>query len=167
MRTVLCLIAAFSGVCACCGGCAPDKQVIENENGPASIPSHLQDTVGEYAILTGDDMPVRGYGLLVGLGKSGSSEVPTPIRDYLEESLAKHGLGSSRLGTAGVTPAMVLDDHDTAAVLVGGAIPAGAPAGTSFDVSVAALPETQTRSLDGGILLGTPLGFAQDRKSVV
>ena len=76
------------------------------------------------------------------------------------EYLAKHNLGSYRMGTMGATPDRILRDKDTSPILVGGAIPPGAPAGTRFDVFVTCLPQTQTRNLDGGHLMPIELRLA-------
>jgi hypothetical protein len=76
------------------------------------------------------------------------------------EYLAKHGIGSTRKGTGALTPGQFLRDKDTSVVLVGGSVPHGAPVGTRFDVFVTCLPQTQTRSLDGGSLWPIDLSLA-------
>jgi hypothetical protein len=121
---------------------------------PFVVPPHVAGTVREYAVYdTGGTIPVQGYGIVMGLGKNGSKEVPDHLREYLVDYLLKKGLGSESRGTASVSPMRFLQDLDTAIVLVGGAIPFGAPEGARFDLSVIALPNTQTRSLQGGTLM--------------
>ena len=127
------------------------------------VPPGRAGTVAEYAHLVGPNaMMVRGYGLVVGLGRSGSSEVPPALRRYLTEQMLKHKLFSPTAGTAALTPARMLADLDTAVVVVKGRIPAAAPVGARFDLQVEALPGTQTVSLDGGVLMTTELHLALD-----
>jgi flagellar basal body P-ring protein FlgI len=123
-----------------------------------NIPAGIAGTVSEYAdMVGGEPLLVRGYGLVVGLGKNGSSEVPADVKAYLVRQMAKAGVGSAMAGTAGLTPEAMLADKDTAVVTVGGYLPPGAPAGTHFDLLVEALPNTQTASLDGGNLMTADL----------
>jgi len=154
------LFVAFLAALGGCGGKA--------RPGPASartdkiiIPPGVAGTVAQYAdLVDSDEMLVRGYGVVIGLGNAGSSEIPEEIRRYLVREMLQQGLGSHLSGTASLQPAKLLADKDTAAVLVGGWIPAGAPAGTRFDLHVTALPRSQTLSLDGGVLMETKLRLA-------
>ena len=125
------------------------------------IPPHVKGTVGEYAgLVGGGPVPVQAYGIVIALGDNGSSEVPAILRKELIEYLLKQRLGSPRSGTQNLTPERVLRDKDTAVVLIGGAVQPGAPVGTRFDVFVSALPQTQTRSLDGGIFMPVEMRLA-------
>ncbi len=139
------------------GGCAPsaDKPT-PTATGPAQtgpVPPHIAGTIAEHAMLIGGaDLLVQGYGLVAGLGTEGSREVPAAARDYLEQLLLKAKQLTSSSGGK-LSPQLVLDDLDTAVVVLWGRIPPGAPVGTRFDVVVVAPPETQTRSLDGGVML--------------
>ena len=118
-------------------------------------------TVAEYAMLVGGgELPVRGYGVVVGLGKNGSAEVPRHLKESITQYLLKKKLGSWHAGTQDVTPSRFLRDMDTSVVLVEGAIPPGAPIGERFDVYVSSLPQTQTASLDGGILMPIEMRMA-------
>lgn len=123
------------------------------------IPPHIRSTVAEYAILQGaGQMPVRGWGVVVGLGRNGSSEVPDHLKEYLQKVLYRDsGLGSPRAGTGAAPASRVLRDRDTAVVEIIGTIPAGATVGSKIDLFVRALPHDQTRSLEGGVLLLTDL----------
>jgi len=155
---VLCL-------CALAAGCDYIKPMSLNAGKDAStdivIPPHVKGTVAEYAAMVGGgNVPVQAYGVVVGLGDKGSSEVPASLQRPVLEYLAKQNLGSYRMGTASLTPERVLRDKDTSVVLVGGAVPLGAPVGTKFDVYVTALPQTQTQSLEGGVLMPIDLSLA-------
>ncbi|MDY7010264.1 MAG: flagellar basal body P-ring protein FlgI [Planctomycetota bacterium] len=124
----------------------------------AVAPPGISETVAGYADLVGGNaMMVRGPGVVIGLGDSGSSEVPSHLRKYLIQQMSKYKVGSYLTGTAHVTPEQILADKDTAVVVVSGFIPPAAPVGTRFDVYVESLPRTQTLSLDGGILMTTDM----------
>lgn len=128
---------------------------------PVVTGPHRVGTVAEFAALESSaNVQVSGYGIVVGLGKNGSSEVPAQAEKYLKEQIKKSGMSSYRNGTQDITPDMILRDKDTAAVIVGATIPAMAPVGTRFDVYVNSLPGTQTVSLDGGFLMLTDLFLA-------
>lgn len=103
-------------------------------------------------------MRVRGYGLVVGLGRNGSRDCPKAVYDKLVQDLYKrHRFLSDELGVPSVKPEDLINDLDTAVVVVQAEIPPGAVVGTRFDVSVMALPGTQTKSLVGGRLFSTDL----------
>jgi len=152
-----CVVAELA--CPGCRGLSRSGPLGAVERAPrAPAPAGVAETVGEYAHLVGHDvMEAQGYGLVVGLGKAGSSEVPPTLRKYLTEQMLKWKVHSYREGTGALTPGRMLEDLDTAVVSVRGRIPAAAPAGTRFDLYVEALPGTQTVSLDGGMLMGTEL----------
>ena len=135
----------------------------EDDEPKIVIPSHIKGTIAEFASLVGGNIPVQAHGIVIGLGDNGSSEVPPHLRRSITEYLYKSGLQSPRLGTQRLIPRVVLKDKDTAIVLVGGAVPPGAPIGARFDLSVAALAQTQTRSLDGGALMPIDLRLAYGR----
>jgi len=140
------------------GGCtkgleARTKPAAAHPEEPA-VPAHISGTIAEYAMLVGGtDLAVQGYGLVAGLGTNGSREVPAYLKDYFSQLFRKSGALSARSGEGGLSSRVILGDPDTAVVDVYGVIPPGAPSGTRFDVFVTAAAETQTRSLDGGVLL--------------
>ena len=120
----------------------------------------FRDTIGSVTTYEGlAAMRVRGYGLVVGLGKNGSTDCPKPIYDRLVQSMYKqHRFGaSSRVGVPDITPEAMINDIDTAVVVIWGDIPPAASEGTRFDVHVLALPGTQTKSLRGGRLFTADL----------
>lgn len=143
------------------GGCTltePSKQQLDYGVSPeaASLANSaaFRDTIGAFAYWDGlGPMPVRGYGLVVGLGKNGSRTCPTAVRDILVQNMLKQrGAASGRIDTPEIRPEQLIGDPDTAVVLVRGEVPPAAVMGTRFDVSVTALPGTETKSLRGGRL---------------
>lgn len=127
---------------------------VEPMPNPLAKSAAFRDTIGSHATFEGlGPMRVRGFGVVVGLGKNGSSDCPKPIYDRLVQTIYKqHRKVSQRVGERTVTPERMINDLDTAVVIVEGSIPPAAKAGTTFDVAVMALPGTQTKSLRGGRL---------------
>ncbi len=142
--------------------CSPEKKKPETkELAPAlsgRVPAYINNTVEQYAVLQGTaGMPVQGWGIVIGLGRNGSSEVPQSLKEYLIKQLTIQGFGSAREGLQDVAPERLLSDKDTAVVEVSAVIPGGATVGSRFDVYVQSLPNDQTRSLEGGRLILTDL----------
>ena len=124
------------------------------------IPTHQVGTVAQYARLVGSRLlPVRGYGVVGGLGKDGSSQIPSHLRNYLIQYLRRHDIGSRKAGLEDIPPERILRDMDTAIVEISGSIPSCAPQGKIFDVQVRAIG-SQVRSLDGGMLYEAELRLA-------
>ncbi len=122
-----------------------------------------RDSIGAFTYYEGlSAMRVRGYGLVIGLGTNGSRNCPRHIYDRLVQSLyKKHRFGSEQVDVHSTSPEALINDPDTAVVIVQGEIPPAAPKGHYFDVLVSALPGTQTKSLRGGRLFGTELEVFQ------
>ena len=114
----------------------------------------VRDTIGAISYYEGlRPLHVRGYGLVVGLGQNGSRTCPKAIRERLVQNMYKQRTPSGRVvGVRSISPEQLIDDVDTAVVLVQGQIPPASVAGTRFDVFVTTLPGTETRSLRGGRL---------------
>ena len=150
------LAAAGVVVSLLCPGCLPEEWTGKSKAPKAEerrVPPEVSGTVGEFASLVGGgSLLLDGHGLVVGLGRNGSSEVPTQLKKYLVEYMLKQKVGSALGAARGVTPSQMIADRDTAVVRMVGVVPPGAPAGWTFDVRVAALSRTGTRSLDGGVL---------------
>jgi len=136
---------------------------------PLAKSAAYRDTIGSLTYYEGmGPMRVRGYGMVVGLGKNGSSDCPRPIYDRLVQNLYKHHrFSSSVVGEKNITPEQLIADPDTAVVLVQGEIPPAAVEGTRFDVVVMALPGTQTKSLRGGRLFTADLEIFRELSSSV
>ena len=129
-------------------------------------PVYLRGTVGSVARLRGyQPLPVSGYGVVVNLRGTGSSEVPAVIRQRLLNDLRRRGVGSSDSPLPDTSPEQVLANANTAVVRVVGLIPPGASRGTSFDLLVTAA-DTQTTSLAGGDLWPVDLSIAGDNPQV-
>ncbi len=135
-----------------------DLGVAPETNSLANSPTY-RDTIGSLGYFDGmGAMRVRGYGLVVGLGKNGSADCPRRVRERLIQTMYKHYHASSRMvGSRAISPESLIEDKDTAVVVVTGDIPPAASTGARFDVSVTALPGTQTKSLVGGRLYTTDL----------
>jgi len=165
MMSLMMVGMLFCGVTAGCrdGKLVWSKAAVESDSAAElPTPPHIAGTVAEYAAFAGGgDLPVRGFGVVVGLGTNGSSEVSPRLMKYLKQYLAKQNLGSYVHGTEPLTPARFLQDPDTAVVEIYGSIPPGAPKGTIFDVFVRTLPQSQTTSLDGGILMSADLAVSR------
>ena len=142
---------------------------VKQTDNPLAKSAAYRDTIGSLTYYEGmGPMRVRGYGLVVGLGKNGSSDCPRPIYDRLVQNLYKHHrFSSSVVGEKNITPEQLIADPDTAVVLVQGEIPPAAVERTRFDVVVMALPGTQTKSLRGGRLFTADLEVFRELSSSV
>lgn len=129
----------------------PDVPIIPS---PYAASAAYRGTIGSITYYEGlRNMRVRGYGIVVGLGRNGTSDCPKKLRESLVQTLYKqHSFSSPRVGERHITPEEMLDDRDTAIVLVEGEIPPGATPGSTFDLFVRAIPDTKTKSLHGGRL---------------
>jgi hypothetical protein len=121
-------------------------------------PRYLYNTVGSLSRLTNNEpLAVSGYGLVVDLQGTGSNEVPQFIRQWLINEMTKNGVGLSKYrDILDASPEQVLASNNTAVVRVFGIIPAGAVAGTRFDLAVVAA-DSRTTDLTGGRLWQTSL----------
>lgn len=138
---------------------------MEAGTNPYANSAAFRDTVGAYGFFQGlAPMRVRGFGLVVGLGKNGSSDCPKPIFDQLVQALYKHHrFRSTLVGTRSLSPEQLIEDPDTAVVLVRGVIPPAATRGLHFDISVMAVPGSETKSLRGGRLYTTELEMFREK----
>lgn len=132
---------------------------VDPQVGALANSAAYKGTIGAYSYYEGlRPMSVRGYGLVVGLGKNGSRDCPRRIYEQLIQTLYKrHKFSSNIVGEESITPEEMIEDLDTAVVVVQGNIPPSAVAGSRFDVAVSVIPGTQTKSLYGGRLYGTEL----------
>jgi len=115
------------------------------------VPQMMRGTIAAESLVLGyRDVIVRGFGLVVGLDGTGTRVMPADVRAFMIQDMGKRGVGLPPLSE--FTPEELLDSLDTAVVIVEGVIPAGSPAGTTFDVRIYTAPGTQTTSLEGGRL---------------
>ncbi|MEM9419951.1 MAG: flagellar basal body P-ring protein FlgI, partial [Planctomycetota bacterium] len=123
-------------------------------------PRYLYNTVGSLSRLQNNQPRiVSGYGVVVGLNGTGSSEVPAALRQWLINEMTKQGVGRQQYDEIlPMSPAQLLASKDTAVVHVAGIIPPGAVAGSRFDLKVEAA-DTSTTSLVGGRLWTTNLSM--------
>jgi flagellar basal body P-ring protein FlgI len=151
-------------------GCAGDHQDgasarnLSDANDPnrSARSSYLIETIGDKTLLGGGDgLPMRGFGLVIGLGDKGSHDCPSALRAFLIEHLDKEHLKSGKSRQERPSAAALIDSRDTAVVEVTGVIPAGAVKGTPVDVQVDVIAGTATQSLEGGWLLPTELRLFQ------
>ncbi|HEY3246343.1 MAG TPA: flagellar basal body P-ring protein FlgI [Phycisphaerae bacterium] len=141
----------------------PKKEPVKSTPMPEASPA-VRDTIGASATLEGmRRMRVRGYGLVIGLGENGSADCPRPIRERLvQEILKRPEFSRSASAAQAIDPEKMIDSLDTAVVILQGEIPSAAPAHTSFDLTVEAVPGSQTRSLEGGHLLPCDLSLYRE-----
>lgn len=166
------ILAACCGVGGCIWGTESRRQLelgVDPTASPVANSAAYRDTIGAYTYYDGlRPMRVRGYGLVVGLGKNGSRDCPRQVRDRLIQAMYKqHRLTGSAIGEEHVTPEQLIHDISTAVVVVSAEIPPAAVKGSPFDVAVAALPGTQTKSLEGGRLYTTDLEVFRPVSSTV
>jgi hypothetical protein len=149
-RTIT-LAAVLLGACIS-GGC-------DNHGGGAKTLTGTVDlgpTIGSLAnVLIPEPMAVEGYSVVAGLNKTGSAECPPQIRAYLKRHIQKQLASSGN--PAGWNIDNYINSLETAVVFVEGVIPAIPSKSQYFDVKVTALQNTQTTSLEGGMLFSTEL----------
>ena len=176
---IFCLAAAGIASCAT-DEPAPRPTRADRSNLALNLPPVLRGTVASETAVTGyQPVVVRGYGLVVGLNGTGSSDIPPSLRAHMLAEMGRHGLGSERTGTAYINPEAMLNSPDTAVVIVEAVLPPGALGrrflprkwgeakqvipGTKCDVRVYADPRTGTTSLEGGRLYTCDLRPGQPR----
>lgn len=158
---VLAMVMAAAGAVVAPTGCSDDKpppKLTKPELTANPLPSYLRGTVVYEAELRGyGHSLVQGFGIVVGLDGTGSSDTPLPVRAYLEREGSKLLPDPKIDSERRLTMTALLQDHNTAAVLVQAVVPPGAVKGTRFDIIVSAVPGSSTSSLEGGRLWTTDL----------
>lgn len=164
--TLLLLVAGCAGLWGKESRKAADLGVAAS-NARYSGSAAVRDSVGAYTYYDGAaPLRVTGFGLVVGLGRNGSRDCPKDIYSQVLQSLYKRQRSAvSVVGDSQISPEEMIGSLDSAVVVVRGDIPPAASAGTRFEVAVAALPGTQTKSLRGGYLLPTDLSRVQTTPS--
>ena len=155
---------AWCAALPACNHNKPAGELVSGVDNPLTDSMAFRDTVSEVAWIEGlRRMRVRGYGIVAGLGTRGSSECPRSVRQRLVQTMYKMERFAERGRDAlPITPEQIIDDRDTAVVTVGGEIPAAAQVGDRFDLTVRALPGTQTTSLEGGRLYDCDLHIQRE-----
>jgi flagellar P-ring protein precursor FlgI len=97
------------------------------------------------------DNQLIGYGLVVGLRNTGDSQQTVFPIQTLMDALQRMGINLP----GGAAAANTIRTQNMAAVFVTASLPAFAESGTKIDVTVASVGDA--RSLEGGLLLMTPL----------
>ena len=160
MRWVCCSAMAV-GLAMVPTGCQDKSQSPEaNPIQAAWDVSVLEDTIESVASLEGlNPIYVQGYGVVIGLEDTGSRECPEYILEIIREGLRgrKKKDGKPILGQVNLRE--LLEHASTAVVVVEGMIPPAAAAGDKIDLTIQALPGTQTTSLAGGKLFVTELSI--------
>lgn len=159
---------ALTSVIACtatltgCGGGSGQTRAREVTPTFQGAPSVLRGTIGyETRLRRAEPTYISGFGLVVGLDGTGSTNVPESVAATMEKEISR--MADSETGGfantpfEGMTPREIIRHPDTAIVLVEAGVPAGAPEGTTFDVQVRALSSSTTESLEGGKLWTTYL----------
>ena len=121
-------------------------------SGELSMPEGLGTPIGSLVeVVTPGLIAVEGYGIVGSLRGTGSGDCPANIRTYLEQYILKQ-LPEQRMDVD-----KFIASPDTAVVHVYGVMSTSVSKGRHFDVTIAALPGTQTTSLEGGWLYRTDL----------
>ncbi len=138
------------------------------EEDKITVPPEIKGTIAEECTLVSSaDAPIGAWGVVVGLGDKGSSEVPPELKADMTKYLkSRINISRPTLDTEGVSVQEFLEDKDTAIVRVEAVIPPGAPKGTRVDVQLNAPSRTQTTSLEGGLLLPIDLRWEQGAENV-
>ena len=122
--------------------------------------SLLENTIGGIADLEGwDGIPVRGYGLVMGLAGTGSRECPSHVLQIIQKGLRGRKRADGKPIFGDVSLRDIISSPDTAVVMVEGLIPPAAALDEKIDLTASALPNTQTTSLAGGELFASELSI--------
>ncbi|MEM8835771.1 MAG: flagellar basal body P-ring protein FlgI [Planctomycetota bacterium] len=164
MRSTL-ITAAALALIALLGGCSDDRVSFQSASAdlptrpPRDVPPIMRDMIGSEASIDGlSPILISGYGLVVGLDGTGSGDIPVAIRTVLTQEMARMRVGQASGGVfADITPDELIDDPNTAVVIVRSVVEPGAPIDSRFDVLVQAVPGTSTTSLRNGRLYTTRL----------
>ena len=146
---VITTFAVISGFLAGCfiGGCesgAGSKELAMLEGLGTPIGSLVK-------VVTPGLVAVEGYGVVGGLRGTGSGDCPVRIRTYLEQYILKQSPEQK------IDVNKFIGSSETSIVRVYGVMSTSVSEGRHFDVTISALPGSQTTSLEGGWLYRTEL----------
>lgn len=162
-------VIAVAGLLAVVAGCSDVNWKLGKSPPPEPPPrvapppdAALAGTVGTVSYLGSvEDQPVRGFGVVIGLGDAGSRDCPTTVREHLLETMSKEAENwRSPDQRRRFSAAELIESPSTAVVEVFGLVPPALRAQGRFDILVQAIPGTATRSLAGGLLLPCELHLA-------
>ncbi|MCH2134877.1 MAG: flagellar basal body P-ring protein FlgI, partial [Phycisphaerales bacterium] len=138
-RTIMCLLLALAigGVELSCSSIErarprPRASSTINKIDDTSTLNIMRGTVGSETIMIGysdanspahEPIVVRGYGLVVDLNGTGSSDIPPAVRAHMIEIMEQRGVGQMAYKAGGLSPEALLSSMDTAVVIVEGGIP--------------------------------------------
>ncbi len=118
-----------------------------------ALPALANSRIKDLTTIVGDrDNQLVGYGIVVGLSGDGDSNQAIYTIQTIANALRRFGI---------TVPTATLRSANIAAVMVTADIPASAQLGQRIDVTVSSIGDAD--SLQGGILLQTPLLGADDR----
>ena len=150
------IVACFLGIVPT--SCSGPTKPLPARPDPGWQVSLLDNTIGGIAELEGlDSIPVRGYGLVMGLAGTGSRECPSQILEIIQNGLRGRKRADGKRIFGDVSLRDIIGNPDTAVVMVEGLIPPAAALDERIDLTVSALPSTQTTSLAGGELFASEL----------
>lgn len=150
-RKTICIIAILF-IARFMGGCGELGQ----KKTKGLVPDvDLGPTIGSLVeVVLPESIRLEGYGLVGGLKGTGSAQCSPQIRAYLRRYIL------TQLPERKVNVEKLINNPDTAVVLVEGILPTIASKNQYFDVRVTALRGTQTTSLENGRLFGAELKTA-------
>ncbi|MFH1615870.1 MAG: flagellar basal body P-ring protein FlgI [Planctomycetota bacterium] len=141
----------WSSLFLCClvlNGCRQSRVLEQKPQAPLLYGSEFGTQVSSVAeLLATEPIQVQGYGIVGGLGGTGSSHCPPGIRKSLKTYILKRLPKDSDFDIDAF-----INSTDTAVVRVYGRIPPVASKNEQFDIRVEALSGTDTTSLSAGQL---------------
>ena len=113
------VLASLAGLVGLAGGCGgPDLFGWLFKPKADPIPERadardqlLSDTIGQRTVVAGgDDLIVRGFSIVIGLGESGGGGCPAALREYLVETLQKELAADEKAALRKGRPRFSLND---------------------------------------------------------
>lgn len=158
LLSLLALLIAGGLSTGCTTGKKEKPRAVRPTLPPRDVPSPLRGILASQSTIRGlEPTRISGLGFVVGLNGTGGGVLNDRIAFHMEREMGLMGVGQGAFdGTPfeGMSPRRLIQNKDTAVVLVTAVIPPGAPARAKFDVYVQALNAT---SLEGGRLYTTDL----------
>lgn len=158
---MLCISILLPALTSGCSG-GPTKRPRDVDPTFKNAPSVLRGTIGyETKLRRAEATYISGYGLIVGLNGTGSTNIPENVAATMEKEILR--MADSESGAfvntpfEDLSPREIIRHPDTAVVLVEGYVSAGMPEGSQFDVLVRTLSGSTAESLEGGKLWTTYL----------